>query len=318
MSEAGQILYTSSAGSGNLLGDTVIETVDSDGTPAADYASGTVVYHDEVGGYMRVLLDDPAKKFRVGNYAFNGDWDGPWDTVSDFTRETLQQGVSPSAAYDGCSGAVLIAAGAGNSYAPTSCWAGRHATSALLYRPLLRFDLSEVATGIPADATVVGATLTLTYIAETNATDADHFLYQMLKAWANVAADHAPASAGEPSWNDQASPTDWTAAGAGGEGSDREATAFADATVTAAANTEIPFSGENLIAVVQGWIDGTINNYGLLVKGAESDNNQTKQFAGHLHATAAYRPELTVEWTGGEPPAGGGTKPLLLHRRRRG
>ena len=213
---------------------------------------------------------------------------------------SLQQGVDD---YAGCKFAGMRATNnTTKTYHDEVQWAGRLGSTAV-YRAMLAFDLTD---DVLIGCTVTAATLKLWFTAESNTTDRAVYLYQMLKAWNEPAATAEPASdvADDPCWNYQYyNETAWQTAGASGA-EDRDTSVVSSATVTGAAadpnEVEITFDFDaGMIALVQGWIDETIANYGVQVVGVEDTDSATKQWATATYATTTKRPLLTITYTAG-------------------
>lgn len=158
-------------------------------------------------------------------------------------------------------------------------------------RTLIKFDLSS----IPADATINGGTLALTFQADFAGAAGTICAYRQLKNW-------VPA---QTTWNIIATGTNWTTAG-GFDAADCEQTESGSATFTATEtmNTvkNIPISAGKL----QDWVSGSVSNYGFLLKNS-SESNNLYQYHSLEATTASYRPTLTIDYT----PAGSGYTLIL-------
>lgn len=145
-------------------------------------------------------------------------------------------------------------------------------------RSVLKFDLSN----IPATATVVLATLTLTILETHVEQERTLSVYRALRAWVEDQA----------TWNLYSTGNSWGTAGADAV-TDREAVAIGSVTITP---TETLNVGKEIIltpALVQGMFDGTITNNGFVLRlGTETSN--LIGFASFDHATVSYRPKLTI------------------------
>ena len=56
-------------------------------------------------------------------------------------------------------------------------------------------------------------------------------------------------------------------------------------------------SSPALIDDVQAWLDGTVDNYGWILRGNESSSRTAKRFDSRENSTASNRPKLTIEYT---------------------
>ncbi len=121
-----------------------------------------------------------------------------------------------------------------------------------LQRALVQFDMSS----IPAGSTIMRATLKL------QATSIDGLLtidaYQVLQAWAE----------GSTTWNESSSGINWSTAGG-----DFNATAL-DSITTAATGQHT----WDITALVQDWVDGAAQNYGVLVGCPGGGGNRTATY----------------------------------------
>jgi len=253
-------------------------------------------------------LQLPSTPKRKRLFRHNGDWwflEGarcdqlaalPPGRVVANTTVTFQEGQD---AYAGTESFGMFMGNTDKTYrdngAYHALWAGGWWAAAGAYRGGLRFDVSS----IPATATVTTATVALTFVLESVATNYLVYLYHQLKDWNEPSADNHPASDvnDEPCWDYQYyDETAWGTAGAAGEDVDRNTDVVASATVTGL-NTGIDFQSESIDALVEDWIDGTLPNYGFQVAGDESTNSTTKMWAMKAHGTAAYRPKLVIIYT---------------------
>lgn len=143
---------------------------------------------------------------------------------------------------------------------------------------LVRFDLST----IPAGSTITSATLTLTAtsLGGTNATK-NYGVHRILTDW----------DEGTVTWNDPGSTV----------GTHFSASASDIVTVATAGPQEWDITSD-----VQAYSLGTATNYGWRVIWESNPQGSSRQadFATKEHATTAYHPVLTVEYT---PPSGDGT-----------
>ena len=81
----------------------------------------------------------------------------------------------------------------------------------------------------------------------------------------------APASAGEATWNSAESGVAWASAGAHNTNTDRVDTVLGTISAAGTGTVVVPLNADG-VALVQGWVDGTIDNHGLILDdGAASD-----------------------------------------------
>jgi len=157
---------------------------------------------------------------------------------------------------------------------------------------LIAFDLSAV----PAGAVITSATLSLweATAASTGGAPASWAveLRRVLRDWVEAQA----------TWNIYSTGNAWGTAGANND-TDRVAAACASLTLDAtAANGFVSWSSAGLVAVCQGWVDGTFPNYGLHVSAPALDAMGITPTANNVfHSSdyttdAAKRPKLTLEY----------------------
>lgn len=108
-------------------------------------------------------------------------------------------------------------------------------------------------------------------------------------------------------WNEKATGSAWASAGAY-NATDVDTTAVSTcAAITI--GTWVEFTGAGLAALVEGWINGTIPNYGVMMRRTTDANDlTTNEFASSESGTTAQRPYLVVTYTAG---GGGGGLPVV-------
>ena len=151
------------------------------------------------------------------------------------------------------------------------------------HRSLIKFDFSS----IPSIATVSGVTLELYMTAEDSIYVRTIALYRIIRNWVETQA----------TWNIAQTGVSWGSAGGANTTSDINGTAIGskDMTTTEA----VGFKSFGLtVATVQGWINGTILNYGMHLKNTtEADESASWSFASSNNADTSIRPKLTVNYT---------------------
>ena len=170
-------------------------------------------------------------------------------------------------------------------------YTGRTGTD-LLRRALIAFDLS----GIPANATVTSATLTLNLNRTGPENPGDVSLRKVLRDWGEGASDAgfpggngATSEPGDATWIHTFFDTGfWT--NAGGDFS---------ATVSASALVDLPgdytWSGSGLVADVQSWISNPATNFGWGIIGNEITSASATRFGSRENVnTPPQAPRLTV------------------------
>lgn len=162
-------------------------------------------------------------------------------------------------------------------------------------RTLLFFDVASV---LPADATVDAATLSL-HLSRTTNGGQTVAVHRVLAAWgeggSNANAEEgqgAAATAGDATWTNRLHPTDaWTTAGG-----DFTAAPSASTTVGLTPGT-YTWSASALADDVQGWRDGAFPEHGWIVVGNETTSGTTKRFDSREYPDEARRPKLTIDYT---------------------
>jgi len=111
-----------------------------------------------------------------------------------------------------------------------------------------------------------------------------------------------PVSMTQVTWNERQTGVAWP--NGGNDASVIEAAAASVATGTGTAGTFVQFTGAGLSALVQGWINGTIPNNGLLLTRLNTTpNSRETGFNSSNNNTINTRPYLTVTYeVGGTPP----------------
>lgn len=165
-------------------------------------------------------------------------------------------------------------------------------------RCLLRFDLSA----LPAGATIVSATLTLTIErAQGNLNPETHTLHRMTSEWVEgptappdpgAGGLGTPAAAGDVTWNDAAfGVTPWTTAGGDFVATPSATTSFG------LAGTSPLFDGAGVMADVEAWRAAPATNHGWIVLGDEAVAFNARRLHSGEAANTAQRPKLVIEYS---------------------
>lgn len=159
---------------------------------------------------------------------------------------SFRQGALPTTAYAGSIDTTLIQASASqNTGTATTLVADGDAGSGRDESFLVSWDVSS----IPAGSVVQSASLTF-YV--TNVSGNTYPIYPVLRRWTETSA----------SWSRASSSVTWAVAGATGA-TDRGA-AVAQITGPATGSRAVSLGAAG-VALVQGWVDGTVANHGFLV-----------------------------------------------------
>jgi uncharacterized repeat protein (TIGR01451 family) len=143
-----------------------------------------------------------------------------------------------------------------------------------LSRILARFDL----TAIPPGATIQSASFELYYVS-TRVTFAESIrLHRVTRAWTEPGA----------TWRSNDGVGAWTS-----PGGDFDPAVVSSATVDGTVNV---WKTWTVTSLVQGWIDGTYPNHGLVLESPSLSGNNERRFHSSESAAAALRPRLTVTY----------------------
>lgn len=145
------------------------------------------------------------------------------------------------------------------------------------YAAVIRFDLLAV----PADSAVTQATLQL-YAEGWGGLNLDIGAYCITR----TTAIH------EITWNEARSGVPWGLAGCNDTSSDRRA--MAESVIA----TEGPrrWYSLDLTSVVQGWVNGTLPNHGLLLRGVSAVSRTSFSFASAEGLDTRLRPKLVITY----------------------
>ena len=187
---------------------------------------------------------------------------------------TFQQGVLPSAGYTGCTDTVLDS-DASTSNFDADGYVGLGSSTANKNRhTIIRFDVSS----IPSNAMVISATLTIRYIERVGEAFSVS-TYALKRNWVESQA----------TWNVFSTGNTW---GAGGGSGSADVYAKESTAVVTAANAVF-----SIPVMVQGWIDGSLTNYGVNLI-PDTTVAWSRYWAGYdSESSAAYRSSLEVVYS---------------------
>lgn len=137
---------------------------------------------------------------------------------------------------------------------------------------IIKWDLST----IPSGTTVLAAMITI-YI--TNPGNA-YNIYRMKRDWLET----------EATWNIYSTGNNWETPGA--QGTNDRGSASLGSTPAAVTGRRYIMLNSSGIDLVQGWVDGTISNYGVIIGHLTRTNGL--DFSSREGTTASQRPKLTV------------------------
>jgi len=98
---------------------------------------------------------------------------------------------------------------------------------------------------------------------------------------------------GQVSWNQAASGSSWSLAGAQQAGVDHGSTVLGTVTVSATGLVTITLNAAG-IAVVQNWINNPASNNGFIIQDYANTTSDGFTFSSSEHGTVSYRPKLTI------------------------
>lgn len=156
------------------------------------------------------------------------------------------------------------------------------------HRGLIKFDFSS----IPSAAILSSATLEIYMSAEGSDFARTIGIYRIIRSWVET----------QTTWNIASTGVNWGSPGGANTTTDINPTAIGSKAMT---TTEaVGFKSFVLnTATVQGWINGSILNYGMHLKNtSEADESASWTFSSSNNATSANRPKLTLNYI---VPAGG-------------
>src|SRR5262245_34217718 len=171
---------------------------------------------------------------------------------------------------------------------------------ASIRRALVKFD---VAGSVPASAQINSVTLTL-HVSRTIAGARDITVHRVLADWGEGASDAAAnegrgaaAAQNDATWQytfynaaDPLSSPPWATPGG--------AFGAASATTSVAGVAFYTWSGNQMVADVQGWVNNPSSQFGWLLKQVdEGPAGTAKRFDSRQNGTAANRPSLTIDYT---------------------
>jgi hypothetical protein len=163
---------------------------------------------------------------------------------------------------------------------------------------LLKWDLSS----IPANAVVTSVSMQLYVSTSSTAT---YNLYNMRRTWVEGTLTTGAASTTSANWNTYNGSTSWGTVGAANTTTDRYSTNLWGAGSTSFSSTGSKTVALNSdgIAVVQGWIDGSVTNYGVTIQNySTTSGSDDLQISSSENTTVANRPTLIIAYAIGLTP----------------
>jgi hypothetical protein len=190
----------------------------------------------------------------------------------------FQNGVSPSPAYEGCA-ATSLRDGVGIPWNPDANYDGQDLSvdgDPVDSAALLRWDLTGIS------GALTGVTITVTVFGSSSE---PYPVQRLLRPWIASEATFNAAQAGVP----------WQTSGALGP-ADRDPTVLGSLVGTTLGATPVALNAAG-VAVVQGWIDGTLPNHGFII--ADYANKDAVEFYDSEASNPSRRPTLSLDFAGG-------------------
>lgn len=167
---------------------------------------------------------------------------------------------------------------------------GENNTGAIVYRTLIKFDLSS----IPAGSTVISATLSLWTEIDRSTNTRSVDLFRMIQSWTEAGA----------TWNTYNGSNNWPGgAGAFGAADCDNGVVWATKSLTGTESVDTEFQwsfSATGITELQKMINGTYTNNGWMLK-TQTESDDAWIFHDSGDGTSGYRPKLVIEYT---PPSG--------------
>lgn len=156
-------------------------------------------------------------------------------------------------------------------------------------RGLLKFDLSS----IPSGATILDATLTLTYAADNSSNVRTLRVYRITRGMVIT----------QVTWNQFSSGNNWGIAGVGDTTSDREAADIGNVSIPASPTLDTGVNITLTAAKIQEMISGGVfTNNGFLLQ-VDTENTDNINYHSTEASTSGFRPKLVVNYEVSSPSA---------------
>ena len=157
---------------------------------------------------------------------------------------------------------------------------------------LLKWDLSSYS--IPSNATVSSASLSL-YVED--ASPLVFNLYAMQRSWVEGTGSRT-ASTTSANWNTYDGTNSWGTVGAANTTADRYDTNLWSASTASFSTTGSKTEALNAagMGVVQGWINGSLSNYGLIMQNYSGSTSNAVFFTSREGTPAANQPKLNITY----------------------
>lgn len=159
-------------------------------------------------------------------------------------------------------------------------------------RSLLAFDIMG---NLPSDATVTSASLSLTVDRTAPPAIADTFgLHRVTRSWEEGQVQASREGRGQEGSGSGAS---WSSTGVEDWSSDGgDFLQTASASVLIGERGLYTWESEQLVADVQGWLDGSTSDFGWALVGTEVERQSAKRFVSSQNEAAELRPTLRLEF----------------------
>jgi tartrate-resistant acid phosphatase type 5 len=239
----------------------------------ASIATGSVARYNADYGAQLIEATDRSLTFKFYNRA--GEEKDTYTMVKGGGAKTksFQNGtpIKPTLLYTGNDDAKIQKTAASSNFG-----AAVTVTADLNNRILMKWDVSALPAGTP----VMAASVTFNV---TDATTQSYSIFQVKRAWTES----------EVTWTNATAATPWATAGVDNTTSDRANTSLG--TVTSSATGVRTFTlNATGVALVQGWVNGTIANNGIIILNATNTNSI--DLASSESATVGNRPKLVIAY----------------------
>ena len=204
-------------------------------------------------------------------------------------------GANGSVSIDPSKDNTVYSASTTNSNALGENFAVGKSNSGNTHRSLMAFNISA---NIPTGSVINAASLSLSVSASSPSAGIQPvYLHKLISDWGEGTSFTAstgigaPATTNDVTWIHRFYPaTNWTNAGG-------DFVALASAVTNVNSPAFYNWSSAGMVSDIQDWLNTPANNYGWLIKGAETANSQSKRVDSRENTTTANRPVLTVNYT---------------------
>lgn len=205
---------------------------------------------------------------------------------------TVRFGKNTADNFTGCDDASIRNTNPNNNYGQSTELTTQNFDALDLSKVLIEF--TGLAALRKAVTTITNVSLNLYLISQDNGINGNRTIAwrRVLRSWVEGTEDNL---AGDPSWNEYSAGNAWQTAGAGGA-LDRSSTISAQLTVGQTTGQYYSFTGSQLIADVQAYVDGTISELSWLGEDEGAIEEAWRVWASS-QGTNGQRPYLEVTYS---------------------